>query len=90
MVSDMPKVPLEFQQAQEIGRTHDVLGCLPVTHIVCRCDRRVPLMLAGCPSRIACPACGRQFILTAVSCEGAMVGTKIEAHEKSRVLETVQ
>ena len=84
------KKPIEFAQAQEIGRTHDVLGCLPVTLIVCRCPSRVPLQIAGCPAQIACPQCGRTFILTAVSCEGVMVGTRIEVREKSRVLETVQ
>lgn len=76
--------------AHDLGRTHDVLGCVPVTQIVCRCTAKVPLLMVGCPSQAACPSCGRAFLLTAVTCDGVMVGTKIDAREKSLGLEIVQ
>lgn len=68
--------------AHDLGRTHDVLGCVPVTHIVCRCTAAVPLLLVGCPAQAACPSCGRGFMLSAVTCDGAMVGTKIDTRER--------
>lgn len=85
------KSPLELSSlAHELGRTHDVLGCVPVTHIVCRCAARVPLLLTGCPSQATCSACGRGFLLSAVTCDGVMVGTKIDARERMASLEIVQ
>jgi len=84
-------VPPEFSSlAHDLGRTHDVLGCVPITQIVCRCTARVPLLLTGCPSQVACPSCGRAFLLTAVTCDGVMVGTKIDARERTSGLEIIQ
>jgi hypothetical protein len=86
-----PKPPPEFvEAAHEIGRTHDVLGCIPIVHVLCRCAGRVPLLLAGCPSQMTCPGCGRSFTLLGVSCEGVMVGTRIETREAHQLVETVQ
>lgn len=87
----MPNIPPELSSlAHDLGRTHDVLGCVPVTQIVCRCTAKVPLLLVGCPSQALCPSCGRAFLLSAVTCEGAMVGTKIDTREKHLGLEIVQ
>jgi hypothetical protein len=87
-----PKPPPEFVGAHEIGRTHDILGCIPIVHLVCRCTSGgTPLLLAGCPSEAACPSCNRVFVLTAVTCKGVMVGTHIDVREAYQGLEgTVQ
>lgn len=89
-MNDLP--PELSPQALEVGRTHDMLGCVPVTIAVCRCEAKSPIVFQGCPSKAQCYHCGRTFRLLYVACDGPSVQTKIEVQEKTSVslLGTIQ
>jgi hypothetical protein len=65
--------------SHDIGRPYDVLGCIPIVHLLCRCQTRTPLLLAGMGGTTACPHCGRGFRLVAITCQGEQMGVKIDS-----------